>query len=347
MLHASQDGSKASKSFMSLILVIFQSNTLLFFHCSFLRQSMSAAGKLTQQDTFFERLRYFGEITNPFYLVYGERDVQWAKAEKRTDEQPLADRILRVAAHPESRETIPRPFRLGAAIPANIVISAAMAHPAIILSFSRSAIVHWLNQTYNCAVNFANRNQSSDVDMSNLARTYCAACTLSVGIALTATLIMRRYQLTGWRLTGARGIFPMVAASTASVVNVCMIRRSEWIDDGVSIYDEHGEYRGISLAAGAEGIWKCSVTRALSNIPIVTLPVFFVAALQRFGAFRPSLRLDLACVLCGVSCGIPACLALYPQRERIAVSRLEPKFHNMIRSRDKLPVTTVFYNKGL
>ncbi|KNH04267.1 sideroflexin [Perkinsela sp. CCAP 1560/4] len=310
---------------------------------------MTPAVETRSEATFIDRLRNFIEITNPFYLVYGPRDVEWAAAggHQSEESQRVADRVLRVSTHPDTGETIPRLFRLSAAIPWNIAVSLAMAHPAVMLSVVRSAGVHWVNQTYNCAVNFANRNASSEVDTTALAQTYTAACALSVSIALAATLIMRRCTPTGWKLTAVRGCFPMLAASTASAVNVAMIRRAEWIDDGVNLYDDNNDFQGKSRRAGSEGIGKCAMTRVLTNIPVVTLPVFLVAGLTKCGGFRPSMRLDLICVLLGVSCGVPACLALYPQRERIPVERLESNFHHRLLSDGRTPIDYFYYNKGL
>ena len=308
---------------------------------------MTSSFSPVPEATFIDRLKNFIEITNPFYLIYGHDDVEWAKRTQRSEDRYTAERILRVASHPDLCETIPRPFRIGAAIPMNILISTAMVHPAVMLSVTRSAAVHWLNQSYNCAVNFANRNASSEVSTSVLAQTYIAACAFSVSIALSATLILKRYALSGWKLIAVRGIFPMVAASTASVVNVAMIRRAEWLDHGVNVYDETGELRGHSLIAGTDAIRKCGITRALSNIPIVTVPVFLAAALTRYGVFRPSARLDLSCVLFGVSCGVPLCLALFPQWETISANQLEKQFQKLFEKDGITPVSYMRYNKGL
>ena len=92
-----------------------------------------------------------------------------------------ARQVLEAVVHPQSGEVIPAVLRFSFFAPANLVICAGLLSPGATLA--RTAFFQWLNQTYNVAVNYANRS-SGDVSPATLGAAYCAATSSSLAIAL-------------------------------------------------------------------------------------------------------------------------------------------------------------------
>ena len=92
-----------------------------------------------------------------------------------------ARQVLMAVVHPQTGEVIPAVLRFSFFAPANLVICAGLLSPGATLA--RTAFFQWLNQTYNVAVNYANRS-SGDVSPATLGAAYCAATSSSLAIAL-------------------------------------------------------------------------------------------------------------------------------------------------------------------
>ena len=110
-----------------------------------------------------------------------------------TDDAALwnARKIVSATTHPDTGEMIQAPLRFSAFAPANLIICAGMLRPNPTLL--QSAFWQWVNQSYNAAVNYANRSssssssstdQSSAAEATDFSSAYVAATASAVAICL-------------------------------------------------------------------------------------------------------------------------------------------------------------------
>lgn len=92
--------------------------------------------------------------------------------------------VYDAAVHPDTGEEIPWYFRMSSFVPVNVPIAAGMvlfgSNPAAQLFWQ------WANQSYNAGMNYANRNATLPVDLSEVAMSYVAATGIACGVALGA-----------------------------------------------------------------------------------------------------------------------------------------------------------------
>jgi sideroflexin-5 len=318
-------------------------------------------------DSFLGRTLHFYSVNDPRTLLYSGDDLKAAGAlleryrasspAQRATDPSLSDetlwsarRIRESAIHPDTGEPIPAALRFSAFVPVNMIIVTATLSPLVINSFAATGCVHLVNQTYNAAINYANRNASNPVPTQRLLEGYAGAVATSLTIGLTATAMTRRAAVMGPGVAGLiRSTLPFLASAGAGFANVALMRRNE-LTEGVTVYDADGNPRGKSAAAGQTGIAKCAAARVLWNIPIMMVPPLIMTRLERTGPLQRNPRLKMAieigvitsCLLGAVS---PA-LAIFPQRDSIEADKLEPQFRGL-RDAQGRPVTRLWYNKGL
>jgi tricarboxylate carrier len=310
------------------------------------------------QSTWAGRSKHFYAVTSPKTLLLSTADIDAAKAllEKYKDgDRSASDAALweargtiEASLHPDTGEPIPKIFRFAMFGPANLFIVPSMLLPSTIASFGRTILAHWNNQSYNAAVNYANRNASSEAPMSTLAAAYTGAVGVSVSIALGASAIVKRVTNPGLA-TLVRATLPYSACAGAGCLNLMLMRQSE-LTDGVEVIDHEGTNHGRSLVAGQQGITKCCIARMLWNAPPMIIPPLIMAKLGGLSAFKSSPRLTLvaevgiigACIMAAV----PPALGAFPQTDSIAASGLEPQFQGKKDSKGQ-PINTFFFNKGL
>jgi tricarboxylate carrier len=234
------------------------------------------------QSTFIGRTQHFYEVTDARTLLTTDAQLAAAKVlldryrdgtlpTGTTDEQLWRARRLREACvHPDTGETISPLFRFSCFAPANMFIIPAMLLPSTIASVWRTVSSHWLNQSYNATVNYANRNASTPVASETLAKAYAGAVSASVGIALVATALSRRVERLGRPAlsTLVRATLPYAAVATAGCLNLALVRQSELVD-GVELTDSEGRSHGKSVIAGRTAIAKCCAARCLWNFPVL------------------------------------------------------------------------------
>lgn len=99
-----------------------------------------------------------------------------------------------------------------------------------------NATFQGINQSYNAAMNYGNRNASSSYDLSDLAKGYSAALVSSVLIALyTRRLFAPTLKnLQGPSLTFANSILNYVATAVAGASNLVFMRYKE-LSDGIKV----------------------------------------------------------------------------------------------------------------
>lgn len=262
-----------------------------------------------------------------------------------------AREAIEASVHPDTKEVIFPLFRFAAFAPVNLFIVPYMLLPSTVASVSRTIGIHVFNQSYNASVNFANRNATSEVSTSKMIQGFVAAVTISVSGALGAGMILRRMTDTGSaRAVLVRGTLPFMAVAFSGSANVAMMRREEWMGEGVTLWDEDGKVLGKSTDAGRIGLLKCASARFLWNFPCMVVPPLLMYPLGRLAFLRgyPT-RLRVAetlIVVSGLFLGVAPALAFYPQRDTISVKSVEARFQGLKRA-NGAPVQYVSYNKGL
>lgn len=101
-----------------------------------------------------------------------------------------------------------------------------MMAPSTITSVPRTVFIQWFNQSYNAAINYANRS-SDRQPMNELVKAYSAAVVVAVGGSLAATLLLRRVPTTSLSGMFIRATVPFIAVSTAAIVNLSFMRKNE------------------------------------------------------------------------------------------------------------------------
>lgn len=250
-----------------------------------------------------------------------------------------ARQVLMAVVHPQTGEVIPAVLRFSFFAPANLVICAGLLSPGA--SLARTAFFQWLNQTYNVAVNYANRS-SGDVSPATLGAAYCAATSSSLAIALGLQAAARR--LSG---SGSGGLLrltvPALAVSVGGVINLLMTRGHE-LRGGVAVHAADGTPLGESVAAARLALLECSVARVVWTVGLLTLtPVLAAPAAARVRGPTAAMGVELAVSFGLIWAIVPCAMALFPQRAAVQLSALEPHLGGAGWDRNSL----VYYNKGL
>ncbi|KPI86144.1 putative tricarboxylate carrier [Leptomonas seymouri] len=311
-------------------------------------------------NSFWGRTRYWAESINPIMLLENKRTLEKAQmlldrwkdgqAGNASDAELWHARMaVETCIHPTTKEVIHPFFRMSMFLPMNYFIVPAMMMPSTVMSVPRTLAIQWFNQSYNCAVNYANR--SSDAQpASEIAKAYTAAVVVACGGSLTATMWLKRIPTGSVKATLVRATVPFIAVSCAAVVNLASMRNSEWRSggEGIRVVDEDGKARGMSTAAGYDSLKKCATTRLIWNLPCMVLPTLCIMPLKRVSGLARRHPVPMECFLqmLGISIGVPPALAAYALTQTIPASKLEPRFQNLTRQ-DGSPVQNLTYYKGL
>ena len=96
----------------------------------------------------------------------------------------------------------------------------------------------WVNQTYNAAVNYGNRNATSVYTQEDLIKSYTAATATSIAVALGIRKLLesRTKSMTGAKLLVFNSISSFFAISSAGFLNAYLMRQTE-LSKGVDIFD--------------------------------------------------------------------------------------------------------------
>jgi len=258
----------------------------------------------------------------------------------------LAKETLGARTHPDTGEKILTPLCFAAYAPMQppIILGLLSANPMTQLFWQ------WANQSYNVAVNYANRNGSSQMTTEQIGISYGAAVLSSCGIAWGMGKAGARLDKMGGMMgTALRVAAPYTAVVTAGCLSLIIIRKPE-LDEGVNVTDKEGNVYGKSLVAGRDGITKCCMARALWNIPVLPMNqlMCYIYSQSKIHAKNPRLFMPFQVVSATVCVGLglyPA-QAVFSQNAEISASSLEPEFRNICRP-DGTPITEFYFNKGL
>jgi sideroflexin-5 len=115
-------------------------------------------------------------------------------------------------------------MRLSSFVPINMPIAFGMIITAP--TPFNTILWQWLNQTYNAALNYGNRNASSNYTEKDIAKSYGAACASSIGVALGVrkALESKTRHMKGAKLVIFNSISAFFACSTAGFLNAYFMR---------------------------------------------------------------------------------------------------------------------------
>lgn len=243
------------------------------------------------------------------------------------------------------------PFRRAAFIPVNLPMFLGMvATPQTLPWISMWQV---LNQSYNVAMNYTNRNGSHSMSNSTLAVTYLVACGASTGAAMGVKLLASRWQNMAWAQTLAGRAFSVAIVPLAGVVGAgtinCLYTRRHEITLGVEVYDKQGTTLGTSKLAGRDAVVQTLLSRALLPIPSLFVPPFVMNVVDRKWPIRnPRWRLLLqtCVVLAMLAISLPLSLAPFQLIITRDATALEPEFHDRTDASGK-SIQQVYYARGM
>jgi hypothetical protein len=277
-----------------------------------------------------------------------------ADARASAGEVAAARRLRAAVLHPDTGVPIPLPLRMAAHVPVNTILLVGMCGAA-----SPAAVGAWqvLNQTFNAAQFYANRNASNDVPDETLALSFFAAvsASLAVGVGAARWADARAAAAAagargrGWLQSAAaarhlRVAVPFLAAAAAKPLQIGLLRADE-LAAGVVVRDEDGAPRGRSVRAGRFALATTVATRVLYLAPMLFLPHAHAAACAALPR-APPLLLYVALAAASSAAFTPLALALFSQQARLPADALEPQFRALARAQGG-PVRILEFNKGL
>ena len=306
--------------------------------------------------TFYGRLRHYINVTDPSTLLYSDDKIIESKniLKKYKDSGIMCGsiedmwnyrKIVEATIHPVTDEIIPKPFRVSAIAPVNIpIVFGMLACPST--NIIGTLGLHWINQSYNTACNYANRSGSSQ-SIESLVKAYVlavgSACTFAYGLGKVVAKFPSK-----WKSISL--VVPCVATAAANISNISFTRLDE-ITNGAPVTDSEGVNRGLSKIAGTQAVMQSALTRCvLVPCACLMLPPALMSTI-RFIRLMPSnpravMLLELSVIYISLQAALPAALAVYPQSIKLKSNELESEFHNL-RLSDGSIVQDLYSNKGL
>lgn len=304
----------------------------------------------SDMDTFFGRYIHYLQVSDPRNLLHSQGAISKAEALLKTGDGSASERqeaqdVVNASINHANGEVIPLLLRVSAITPVNIPLIAAMlACPPS--NVPGTLFLHFLNQSYNSATNYAHR-ASSEVDWVGLGKSYALAVTSACSIAYGLGKVAERAPPSTAKLAL---LIPMMATCSANIANLGFTRSGELIE-GTILTDKDGVERGKSVKAGIDGIAKTALGRGvLVPISCLLFPPVMVEGLRRMKMLprgrASSLAVNCLCIGFSLQCMLPAALGVFPPRSTFNVDDLEPQFRSL-KDKTGAPVRELYSNKGL
>lgn len=261
-----------------------------------------------------------------------------------------AKKVLDSTLHPDTGETVLLPFRMSSCVLSNLVVTAGMLTP----NLQTAGTLFWqvANQSLNVAINTANANKSHPLTTSQIAINYSMAVTASCSVALGLNAIVPRLKNFKPSTIMVLGrLVPFAAVVTAGVVNVFLMR-SEEIKKGISVFNkETGEEVGSSKTAAWYAVGETAASRVINATPIMVVPPLILVKLQQSRLLKGKskaveLLVNVGLIFSTSLVALPFALAVFPQRQALHVSKLEPKFQNLLDKEGK-KIELLEFNRGI
>ncbi len=320
-----------------------------------------------EQETYFGRLKYYFSIINPMQALITDKEAQWAKStmeafekkklpdgtvmfdDKEVKELRKAHQIYNSVFHPDTKEKVPAYFRMSTFVPVNLpIIFGMMCVPQTLFNV---IFFQWVNQTYNACWNYSNRNATCSFGNKELAISYGAAVSSSIGVALVGRQLTKKFGSTSGSISRQRfinGAVAVCALSCAGFLNLYLIRYNEMLK-GVQVTHQGKSY-GLSKEAAKIAVVKSASTRAVLPIPMVIIipglwkmiEMLRIAPKSRGGVMFA----DMLIVAFQLTVSLPLAISLFTQELTIPKEKLEPEFRNLKDEKGN-PINEFCVNKGM
>ena len=152
----------------------------------------------------------------------GKREIELSLDEIRKIR--TAQTVVSTAVHPDTGKYIPWLFRFSSFLPVNIPISFGFIFTAP--TPFNTIFWQWINQTYNAALNYENRNASSNYTTQDIFKSYCIASTsaIAVGLGIRKAFEKQSKTLTGSKLVLLNSVSSFAACAVAGFLNAWFMR---------------------------------------------------------------------------------------------------------------------------
>ena len=144
---------------------------------------------------------------------------------------------MSTAVHPDTGEFLNWMFRFSSFLPMNIPISFGFIFAAP--TPFNTIFWQWINQTYNAALNYQNRNASSLYTTEDIAKSYAiatsSAIAISLGIRKGLDPIAKNAK--GGKLVMLNALSSFAACAAAGYLNAYFMRKTE-MDKGIDVLDK-------------------------------------------------------------------------------------------------------------
>ncbi|KYQ94203.1 sideroflexin [Tieghemostelium lacteum] len=323
----------------------------------------NGVSKKFDDSTFWGRFQNFRDVTDPSTLFCSKAQLEQSQKLLEDFKKGLVDptvsnlqlwnakKNVDAIIHPDTGKSIFLPFRMSAFLPINVVICAGLILPNA--SIGTTIFWQWVNQSYNIALNHANRNASNQMTNKQILNAYLSAvgisCSLAVGLGYAVDKLSNSYIKNPNVIKGLKMMVPFTAVTSAGIANVLIMRRNETVN-GIDVRDKDGNVYGKSKVAGREAVYKVAFSRAATSFPALLLPNIVMTLFEKlkFVQNYPKVKMPLNLAVIGVifNTSLPAAIAMFPQESVISVDNLEPEFKNL-KDKNGNPITELIYNKGL
>lgn len=320
--------------------------------------SVPLPGSRYDLTTYMGRVRHCADISDPTMLLTTSSQLEHSRQliakfrngelKEMTPELWHAKKVLDSTVHPDTGETVLLPFRMSSCVLSNLVVTAGMLNPGM----GAVGTLFWqvANQSLNVAVNISNANKSHPLSTTQLITNYAIAVTSSCGVALGLNAIVPRLKNVGASTKLILGrLVPFAAVVSAGIVNVFAMRSQE-IKKGISVFDKDGNEVGTSKTAAIYAVGETAASRVINATPIMVIPPLILVRLQRGllkgkGLFAQTAA-NLGLIAVTSFAVLPFALAVFPQYQPIAVSKLEQDLQGK-KDKDGNAIETVYFNRGI
>ena len=257
---------------------------------------------------------------------------------------------MSTAIHPDTGKIIPWALRFSSFLPMNLPISFGFIFAAP--TPFNTIFWQWINQTYNAALNYENRNASSTYTTEDIVKSYTVATSSAIAVALAIRKAVEKQanQMKGGKLVLLNSVSSFVACALSGFLNAYFMRQTE-IQKGIDVCDkETGKSYGKSKICAQTAVMQTSISRIFLVLTIFVPPVCLMG-LER-AKLMPKNRVakfsvELALLCLELYFAVPLGLALYSRQGTVAAKVLEPEFHEIRDEKSGKFVSEFIFNKGL